>query len=75
MKVKTPRPRRKRRRAPKETRAQKGSCVWRRARVSVCQSGGVLRKRAYDRDDLLLDQGGERDELKVESEVELCPID
>jgi hypothetical protein len=69
LKAKTPQPRRKSMYAPKETRAQKGSCL---CRQSV--SGSTLGRWmiTYHGDDLCLDHRGEGNQLEVERKVELA---
>lgn len=76
MKVKTPKPSLKRRYAPKETRAQNGSCVENGSLVDIIYDllegkGAGMKGNTYDWDDLGLDQTWEGNQLEVESEVEL----
>lgn len=67
-----PQPRRKRSSAPKEMRAQNGSFKLQTSagfenHVARRYLGGV--KATYDRDNLLLDQGGKRNQLQVKGEI------
>lgn len=84
MKVRMPQPRRKRSMAPKETRAHRGS-YWpdvsqavltnfETNRESNWQALTVVGGRTYKRDDLLLHQRRERDELEDQGEVQLDTV-
>lgn len=69
-----PQPRRKRSSAPKEMRAQNGSFKLQTSagfenHVARRYGGGGGVKATYDRDNLLLDQSGKRNQLQVKGEI------